>query len=154
MSMQVLGSIIKRIDNFDMDTFKGRLILQKRVYFLQTFGVYLGYNFSWYIYGPYSSELADDGYKLTACYKDIPQAVFANAEIEKGFEAFLSFLGDKKNDAEWLELLASIHFLKRLYTKESKTQILERVRKKQEYFNEKMCENGWMFLVKQGLIKE
>jgi hypothetical protein len=47
----------------DMQNFEDRLLLQKRVYFLQEFGIPFEYSFGWYIRGPYSSELADDGFE-------------------------------------------------------------------------------------------
>jgi len=40
-----------------MSTFMDRLKLQKLVYILHSEGMDLGYDFTWYIYGPYSSTL-------------------------------------------------------------------------------------------------
>ncbi|MFZ2196989.1 MAG: hypothetical protein WAV13_04585, partial [Thermodesulfovibrionales bacterium] len=47
------------IDNFD-----NRLILQKRFYLLQKFGVDLGYRYNWYAHGPYCPTLTEDAYRL------------------------------------------------------------------------------------------
>ena len=54
-----LGLVLKKIpefsDDFSMDRFNDRLKLQKIIYLLQAFDVYLGYNFGWYLRGPYCS---------------------------------------------------------------------------------------------------
>jgi len=49
----------EQIDLCSLDT---RVILQKKVYFLQEFGCKLGYNFGWYLKGPYSTDLTRDAY--------------------------------------------------------------------------------------------
>jgi uncharacterized protein YwgA len=48
-----------------MGTFENRIKLQKLVYILKSLGVDFGYDFTWYIYGPYSSDLTHDGYLFT-----------------------------------------------------------------------------------------
>jgi uncharacterized protein YwgA len=45
-----------------MNDFDSRLKLQKLIYILRSANVDFPYNFTWYIYGPYSSELTRDGY--------------------------------------------------------------------------------------------
>jgi len=149
----VLGAILKRIGYFDMKSFDGRLILQKTVYLLQAFGLYLGYRFSWYHYGPYSPELASNGFSLVDIFDKIPKGRFVKKSSEKRFSEFLSFLGSKRSDAEWLELLASIHFLKRLYPYKSKEDIIDIVTKKQPYFDPEKCRKAWDHLEKHRLIR-
>jgi uncharacterized protein YwgA len=39
-----------------------RIKLQKLIYILQSEGIAFDYDFTWYIYGPYSPKLARDGY--------------------------------------------------------------------------------------------
>ncbi len=95
-----------------MSTFQGRLILQKTVYLLQAFGISLGYRYSWYLFGPYSAELARDGFELAAGVP-VPAVPFEG----KGREAlarFMDFIGPYRHDAHMLELLASFHMLMRL----------------------------------------
>ncbi|MFZ0512709.1 MAG: hypothetical protein WAM14_13970 [Candidatus Nitrosopolaris sp.] len=48
-----------------MNSLDSRIKLQKLVYILKSEGIDFGYNFTWYIRGPYSSDLADDGFYLT-----------------------------------------------------------------------------------------
>ena len=49
---------------FNIEKLEDRLLIQKIVYIARYFGIDLGYHFDCYIRGPYSSELADDYYKL------------------------------------------------------------------------------------------
>lgn len=51
--------------NINMDDFDDRLKLQKLVYILNSQNIRFNYNFTWYIHGPYSSELTRDGYAYT-----------------------------------------------------------------------------------------
>lgn len=147
-----LGGILKRIGNYDMSSLQDRIIFQKTVYLLQAFGLYLGYKFSWYIYGPYSTQLTRDGFELIEIYDKVPEMRFAKEENEKVFLKFFLFLGGRKNDSNWLEVLASIHFLKELYPKESKERIINKVIDKQPYFNKEICEEAWSYLELFGLI--
>jgi len=131
-----LGLILKNLDNFDMSTFQGRLILQKTVYLMQAFDIYIGHNFSWYLRGPYSSHLASIGFQLQENFDKIPKGKFEKG-VQKKFETFLSFMEDKKSDSDRLEILASIHFLKKIYPNMSKAEIIEKVKNKQKYFTKK-----------------
>lgn len=150
--IELLGGLLKRIGNYDMKTFSGRVIFQKTGYLLQAFGFHLGYRFNWYIRGPYCPNLATDGYELVEKYEKIPEVYFAEPEAEALFRRYLSFLGDRKNDVHWLELLASIHFLRDLGVSE-KLKIFSEVKKKQPYLNSVMFEEAWNHLKQHGLIK-
>ena len=59
-----LGLFVKDINNFNMDDFDGRLRLQKTIQLLQSFGIDLGYNYHWYLRGPYCTDLTKDGFEL------------------------------------------------------------------------------------------
>jgi len=148
----VLGLVLRNLDNFDMSSFNGRLTLQKTIYLMQAFGINIGYDFSWYLRGPYSSKLASNGFALQEVYRNIPKGSFDNKQIQKKFDRFIEFMGDKKSDPDRIEILTSIHFLKKVYPNMSKSAILERVKKKQKYFTIKQCELGWTELKKESLI--
>ena len=115
----VLGFILRKFPEFDfsMDTFDGRLRLQKFIYLLQAHGVYLGYDFSWYLRGPYCSSLATDGFILEDIYADMKadsrkdRTEFANSFIQKRFERFAKFIKPKVQDRVFLETAASLHCL-------------------------------------------
>lgn len=150
--VEYLGGIIKRISNFDMNTLKGRKILQKTVYLMQAFGISVGYRFSWYIYGPYSPALTRTGFQLTEKYDDISKSRFVNAEAEKKFERFLDFISDKKNNDETLEIFASLHYLKDKNPDKDGNILIDFLQTKKPSLNREICEEVWLHLEKFGLV--
>jgi uncharacterized protein YwgA len=154
-NVPVLTGILKRIGNYDgMDEFNKRLVLQKTIYLLQSFDLYLGYKFSWYIHGPYCTELTRDGYNIPEIDDDTQITVFSSHEDENRFSQFLDFLGENKNNPDWLEIIASIRFLKEINPQMEKEKILDIVVNKQEYFEMNDCINAWEYLKEWGLITE
>ena len=147
-----LGMVLKNLDNFDMSDFGGRLTLQKSVYLLQSFGVYMGYRFSWYVRGPYSTRLASNGFALRGIYGGLPAGAFGTRRVQSKFERFLGFMRDKKDDPDRLEILASIHFLRSVYKAMPKPKILTKVKNKQSYFTGQQCQEGWAELREWDLI--
>ena len=93
--------------------------VQKAVYLGQAAGVSLGYHFSWYLMGPYSTPLARDYYQLSE-QLDARANFGAGTELKHPIQERLNALdpvldppGDIGLDqADWLELLASYHFLR------------------------------------------
>lgn len=154
----VLGGLLRRIGNFESDlfltSFDARLVFQKTVYLLQAFGLYLGFPYSWYISGPYSPMVAHYGYKLAKLKRKVPLVRFTRAKSERRFKEFLDFLGSRKNDSEWLEIIASIHLLRKLYPRKSKNKILELVAQKQPHFSMHKCTEAWDHLREYGLVGE
>lgn len=152
-----LGGVLKRVGNYNHKTFESsfndRLIFQKTIYLLQAFGLYFGYYFSWYIHGPYSTTLTRDGFALADKYSEVPPVRFLEEKDEVIFRKFQSFLGKRKNDADWLEILASIHILKRLYPAKNKGRIINKVMDKDPHFSREICEEAFVHLKKFGLIK-
>ena len=152
--LKILGGILKRINNFNgkMSPFGERLILQKTIYLMQAFGLNIGYIFSWYIHGPYSIQLTRDGYEMINTYDKFEEIEF-NEEDEAKFSEFIEFLGDKKENPEWLEVVASIHVLKKIQPEKSKDEIIRSVMQKQpECFTKEMCLEAWEHLEEYGLI--
>ena len=155
--MQVLGGLLRRIGNFDaqsfVSSFHKRIQFQKTVYLLQTFGIYLGYQFSWYLRGPYSPGLGKDGFDLAAL-GDLPKEFhFDSPDHETTFLDFLDFLGDNRNRPEWLELVSSIHFLKRLQPNLTKDQVISRMQAKIPGVAKSKCDTAWNLLEKRGFIE-
>lgn len=155
-SILILGGLLRRIDNFFPDIFEksfdSRLIFQKTIYLLQAFGLYLGYRFSWYIRGPYSPALARKGYELVKKIAESPDVRFVKDSAENRFRDFFDFLGEKKYDADWMETLASIHFLKHTYPKRTQKEIMKKVLRKQPYLTVDQCVEAWEYLEKHGLL--
>ena len=104
-------------------------VYQKTVYFLQEYGIDLRYAFNWYIYGPYSKRLADDGFDISKTYENTKPLQFVKPEVEERFEEFLEFIEPIKNDPYNLELAASIHALLKMGL--DKESIRHRIKTKQ-----------------------
>ena len=100
----------------DMDDFDERLRLQKIVYLLWAYGVSLGYGFSWYVRGPYSPKLASDGYAIDdEIFERGRRIRFNNQdEIIRSLNRFKKILGEKMDDPLYLEILASLHYIKKV----------------------------------------
>jgi uncharacterized protein YwgA len=151
--VNALGSVLKNVGNYEkMATFEARLKLQKTVYLMQAFDLYLGYDFNWYIRGPYCPELTRDGYSLINVYDTLSNGQFSDLEAQERFEAFSKFVAGHEHDADWLEIVASIHFLKRMYPQIPKSEILQIVKNKQEYFTLLQCEDAWSYLERWGKL--
>lgn len=101
-----------------IDDISKRKSIQKTVYLSQAFGLDLGYSYGWYLMGPYSPRLTQDYYNLAVelsedgSWRTINFSESVNAKIEK----IKSILSPPRTvhleQPEWLELLASYHFLK------------------------------------------
>ena len=150
--LEVLGGLLRRLDSFDMSTFKGRLILQKTVYLMQSMGIFLGYRFNWYVYGPYSPELARHGFELGQRYQEVEPYEFHGESHRKSFARLIDFLGSKRKNPIWLEAVASIHFQRKLNPAKPKEQILLDIKNKQPYFNLEICRDAWDALESAGLL--
>jgi uncharacterized protein YwgA len=148
----LLAGVLRRIGQFSLDKFQDRLRLQKTVYLLQAFGIYLGYNFNWYLYGPYSPALARDAFKVMPLSSRFGPQAFSDGATEERFRSFVEFLGGQKNDPQWLELVASLHMLNRLYGGKGKEVIFRKMAQKQPYLSEEKRIGGWQRLREFGLV--
>lgn len=78
---KLLTAVSKAVDHsLDVNDFNDRLTMQKGCYILNSWGFGPKYDFSLYIRGPYSRELADDYYGLSndiGCDTDVPEDVVA-----------------------------------------------------------------------------
>ena len=99
----------------NMSEFSNRLKYQKIVYLLQSFGLSLDYDFSWYLKGPYSSRLAHVLYYIEShplIYQDSKQLTFKdNDVIVEELNKFKKTLGSSINDVLYLEVLASLYYI-------------------------------------------
>ena len=117
-SQVLLGLVLQEADiPASVDTFDNRLLVQKGVYLLQDVGVELGYPYSWYVRGPYSSRLATDLFgfaESNSANSEMKGYALGNETRERiGKVKDLLKLSDPSVDgrAKWLELLASTLFL-------------------------------------------
>jgi uncharacterized protein YwgA len=81
------------------------IMAQKLVYFGKTLGLPLDYDFNLYLYGPYSSALADDYFRMG-------EEEWGSGQIE--ITASVSSVLDelRKRDDLFLEIAATLHSLK------------------------------------------
>ena len=115
---KILSKIIQMLDfsSLDPTTFANRLIYQKTIYLLQFSGISLGYRFNWYIRGPYSPELTETIYKIDndkSIFPDSSSIRFKNQnDLEQKTRHFLEALGENAKNPEFLEILASLAYIR------------------------------------------
>jgi uncharacterized protein YwgA len=99
-----------------MSTFDDRLALQKKVYLLQELGLRLGNSYGWYLRGPYSREVASDGFYLEKIQDQITDLAEPSASDIVITKKLIRIVNEAetalgKNEAYCLELIASLHFV-------------------------------------------
>ena len=115
INSQIATAVVLRdLKCFSLETISDRILLQKKVFLAQDIGMPLGYGYSWYIHGPYSTDLT------AVAYQVIPEGV---ESIEgKRLKARYAEMIDRVNALEyktngmkigvvpWYELIASIAY--------------------------------------------
>jgi len=153
---EILGGLLHRIESFEpvnFETeFKDRLILQKTIYLMQSFDLFIGYHFNWYLRGPYSPALTKDAFELINEYKELPTVHFVDKTAEERFNNFMSFTRDHINDEYWLEAMASIHYLYHRSLVKDRDDILKTIRNKMPALKRGDFDDYWDDLCKIGLI--
>jgi uncharacterized protein YwgA len=141
-----------------LDTFNDRMALQKTIYLCQAAGVHLGYRYNWYLRGPYSSELTRDAFALQANqnsgFDETAGWNLDQESIRKLEKTKLLWQG--KSEAErprWLELLASVLFLKRSYAGRNKdgAGLRDILVKNEKYFSEDEIRSALQELERHGI---
>ena len=148
-----------------LDSFAKRLGLQKKVYLVQVAGLDLQYRYNWYLRGPYCAILTDNAFLL-------------KEEIDSGEDDYTGYvLSDKarkrltkamgiwelggevdSDEEEWLELLASLHYLKQISYlpggRVAKEQIFEKLMDAKPKFRgkEAFIQMAWDRLGEFGLV--
>lgn len=104
-----------------LKTFSERLNVQKRLYLVQVLGYDLGYRFSWYLRGPYCSNLTQEAFALRddlqSGDKDADGFILSEAakkSIGKAKQLWTVPEGVTISGDDWLELLASLHYLNKV----------------------------------------
>lgn len=140
---------------FRLSSFEDRLILQKAVYLAQAAAVHLGYTFSWYLRGPYSSALTRDAFAVVtqsdgepAGWKLDPPSVERLSRLKSLFKG-----DDRGALAIRLELLASVLFLLRARraTAPDVAELREVLRKYGKTFSEDEIRRAMKELAEYGL---
>lgn len=139
----------------DLQTFTGRMKIQKIVYLMKCFGIDLHYGYNWHWHGPYSPQLthtmfsADVG-ELTG-RKDLTKD-----ELER-LNKMRNFLGADLFSVSSLELVGSLLYLikhGREMGLENKRQLLSFLREKKPQFSTAEIEAAWNKIERSGLVLE
>lgn len=112
-----LGIALRNLETFSIGSFSDRLLVQKKIYLAQSLGVDLGYRYNWYLKGPYSPELTTEAYQVIPFGED----KFEGYDFDEDINDIINQVNELSNhpnkerahlnEADWYELLASVHYL-------------------------------------------
>lgn len=98
-----------------IDDVQKRKLIQKAVYLGQRAGVDLGYRFSWYLMGPYSSVLTKDYYALDDSDREELRGRTLVESAQRKLQGVVPLMqvpaGVELSRPEWVELVASLDYL-------------------------------------------
>ena len=148
-----------------IEDFTARKILQKKIYLLQLMGIDLGYRYNWYLYGPYCPALADDTFTLRdeIRYYDEFKNYELNSKTNSKFKKLnkITIPPDtpETSEPEWLELVASLHYLKHIAYWSGKDnpefeEVFQKLGKSKPHLADKrkLAEAAWERLNDAGLV--
>jgi len=153
------------LGDLKIDDFRSRKILQKKTYLLQLTGIDLGYRYNWYLYGPYCPALANDTFTLRDEIKYDNE--FNTYELNSKSKSRLDTLNRvvslpesvETTEPEWLELLASLHYLKHIAYWPGKMnpdfeELFKKLGESKPHFRDKkeLAQVAWQRLDGVGLI--
>ena len=103
----------------EIETLDDRKKVQKAIYLGQRAGVDLGYRFGWYLMGPYSPALTRDYYALSEAL-ELGEGAEEGKVLHRSIRDRLGRIrpilcvpeDTNLEQSDWLELLASYHFLR------------------------------------------
>lgn len=131
----------------NLTTFQDRKKNQKLAYLIQEVaGVPLGYSFTWYIRGPYSPDLTRDLFS-DAGASNLNTSVLETQEREKVLR-LKQFLGAYVESPDSLELLVSLHFLRKHGKRfgASKSEVIKALKERKPFFSDQDVEKSWLKL--------
>lgn len=139
---------IRDLNCFTLESINDRILLQKKVYLAQDIGLPLGYGYSWYIHGPYSTDLTAVAYQIipegdTAIESHSLKEPYASMITRvNGLENVIDERGLSISVVQWYELIASIaYWYKRGYATEDK--IVEKIYETKPQFTENQVKAGY-----------
>lgn len=150
----------------EIDTFGARKILQKKIYLLQLTGIDLGYRYNWYLKGPYCPTLADDTFSLKEeiQYDQEFNGYELSSDTKNKFDTLTKLEvfpeQPQTREDEWLELVASLHYLKHIAYWSGKgipdfDEVFQKLVNSKPHFEEKeeLAMIAWKKLDEVGLIE-
>ena len=88
--------------------FDDKFEVQKIIYLAQEYGIPIGYDFEWYLRGPYCNQVAKDAHQMV----DTPEESKEIQLDEKKVAEFGKILEPYINNTEWLEIASSLIYLR------------------------------------------
>lgn len=155
------------IENISLDSFSQRFNIQKKIYLSQLMGLDLGYRFGWYLRGPYCTDLTSDAFTLRdevrggeTDYQGRHLTTEAGQLVEKAKQLWAAPTGLSVPTDQWLELLASIHYLKHIAywpkgTNREFESVFDALIKAKPHFKDSKADalRAWQRLEEYGLIQ-
>lgn len=142
-------------------TFDDRLISQKKIYLLQSLGTDLGYEYNWYVHGPYSPSLTNYIYNNIDVLSATDFSSYRLSETADNNSNLVNGLDDLKEEGlstpSWYELLASLLFIKNNssgWGVSDINSIFEKLIFYKPQYNKKQCRYAYDILQQQGLIRQ
>lgn len=131
---EVYSEVLK--EQFEYGELNQRIKLQKVVYLLENMGIHVGdYSFTWNKYGPYSIALDDDAYRCSQ--NSEKRSIVFTEEAMKAFEMIRDIVSQRTEyeDYNWLECIASLHYLKYVLHVSDDSKVLRRLAEEKKYLN-------------------
>ena len=132
---------LRDLNCYTLKSIGDRILLQKKIYLAQDIGLPLNYGYSWYIHGPYSTDLTSVAYQIipegdeAIEGKKLKEPYAAMIRRVNSLENYLTTNQFKLSVVQWYELIASIaYWYKRGYN--SKEKALEIIRATKPQFTE------------------
>jgi len=163
----LLKLLLDEVDLGDLklDSFRDRLCIQKKIYWVQITGLDLGYRYNWYLRGPYCPSLTENVFLLKEeiendehDYEEYCLAETAKQLIVKVKELWARPENVSANEPEWVELLASMHYLKTIAywpgKDVTKEQVVQKLIETKPHFRGKdnLIDKAWERLHQFGLL--
>lgn len=148
---------------------KGKVDMQKSLYFMKELGLLVPFNYRWSKLGPYSYELANvleqlttQGYLRYTGQYELDERRFRYVESNATPKMENFFLGLERvcnqnnfNDIDFIECAASLHFIYKNSHNKEKEVVFERLESlkpdRMDAFRP-LIEYAWSFLKEQGLL--
>lgn len=125
---------------------ENRIKAQKFVYFGKKLGLPLDYDFDLYLYGPYSSKLADDYYSMSE-----EEWKSGTLDIPESIERTLRYL--RGNDTMFLEIAATLDSIRAVNKEVSDSKLIDVVAKlKSSRLSEKNKDKNYLKNVLSDLL--
>lgn len=153
------------LGKLELNTFSKRLDLQKKIYLFQLTGLDLRYRYNWYLHGPYCPSLTQDVFLLREeiasnedDYEKYELSNTAKKKIKKAKAIWKGPSGVSVEHGMWVELLASLHYLKHIAywpgNNVTKKKIFKKLVEAKPQFSEKrgLIQKAWDRLIELRLI--